>query len=170
MPWTLDDLKAAILAGARAQIVIAVRGSFSGATPDDSAISAWLNWPIGSAIRGTGYAVATPSSVADGDLAVIPANYDDRILAAAYLATKRQILGSLALYDQKQNLTERKFSQLAEQIRDEIKELAAEFKLLYGSRAGGAFVACGEMTGGADLGAGGLLPTYPPPDPDYPIP
>lgn len=156
MPLTLSDTQSSILTSSRSQVNYALRNRTTGAPPDTPTINAFLNWPIGDAVRQVGLGVIVASAVSDIDIGAVSDALVPRFLAIALLQTKRAIRGQLERVDMTMGTDTQKLSQLAAQLDKEIKDLLDDIVVRFGVRPAAPIVA--PMTSAADPGAGGLYP------------
>lgn len=92
-----------------------------------------LNGPIRSAMGSLSYAVATPSSVTDTDLSVVPDSQLNRLLDFAELRCLENCMNAMILVDQSAGQNEQKLSQLRDQIQQRIETIEDRIRKPYGS-------------------------------------
>lgn len=156
MSITRTDLESYLLASCQSIVNIALGDPTTGAAPSGATVSAWLNWPIGDAVRQVGYPVAAAANVSNTDLAGFPDSLLPRFLAIATIETKRQLRGSLSLINLQQGTDKQDRAGLAAQLDREIADLQADILRRFGATSLTPRIAA--MTSAVDLGAGGLQP------------
>jgi len=108
--------------------------------------NASLNFPIGKAVQALGFTVSDIGTVADADIAQVPAAEINRFLDYVELYTLESVWGNWTAVDTKFGQDDQKYSQIRESIAARVKLLEDRVRKPYGVNLGSSVA--GVLTGG----------------------
>ena len=126
-----------------------------------------LAQPISYTLCLMGFPVVSLTVPADADLASLAAGQFAEFYSRATSATLEALVGWCDEVDEKGGTQSQALSQFAKQLQMQLDTLDARILRRWGDNPNP--VIFGTMTEGTDLGAGGLSPLIPPPDPLHPL-